>query len=227
MCVFSSPKLFASGWIWSRESRKEIEKEREAYQRTAAFQRSLKPGTTPHPRESRRAGTLVLELKRSRTEQLVTESSSSLRRKLVKRRNFLEQERAQALSGEEAALRSAYLRCLGQEEDWQRRARLLLSEFEAGVTERQSIYCSLVLPPQAARAREEPAGSSAGHPPGGCGPEMAAGLTDIFKHDTHWDVWDHQQAPKRGRLMWLYLRYWELIIELKKFKQVEKAILEK
>ena len=147
--MFSSPKLFVSGWIWSRESRKEIEKEREAYrQRTAAFQRDLEARYHATIAESRRAVahlSLELEKEQNRTTSY-REALISQGRKLVEEKKLLEQERAQVLQERRQPLRSAYLRCLGQEEDWQRRARLLLSEFEAALTERQSIYCSLVLP---------------------------------------------------------------------------------
>ncbi|KAB0361105.1 hypothetical protein FD754_005261 [Muntiacus muntjak] len=194
----------------------QIEKEREAYrQKTAAFQQDLEARYHATIAESRRAVahlSLELEKEQNRTTSY-REALISQGRKLVEEKKLLEQERAQVLQERRQPLRSAYLRCLGQEEDWQRRARLLLSEFEAALTERQSIYCSLVLP---RRRRLELEKSLL----------MAAGLTDIFKHDTHCgDVWNTNQR-QNGRLMWLYLRYWELIVELKKFKQVEKAILE-
>ncbi|DAA17749.1 coiled-coil domain-containing protein 127 [Bos indicus] len=222
--------LAAFRWIWSRESRKEIEKEREAYrQRTAAFQRDLEARYHATIAESRRAVahlSLELEKEQNRTTSY-REALISQGRKLVEEKKLLEQERAQVLQERRQPLRSAYLRCLGQEEDWQRRARLLLSEFEAALTERQSIYCSLVLPRRRRLELEKSLLVRASTDPVAADLEMAAGLTDIFKHDTHCgDVWNTNKR-QNGRLMWLYLRYWELIIELKKFKQVEKAILEK
>ncbi|XP_070332517.1 coiled-coil domain-containing protein 127 isoform X3 [Odocoileus virginianus] len=217
-------------WIWSRESRKEIEKEREAYrQRTAAFKQDLEARYHATIAESRRAVahlSLELEKEQNRTTSY-REALISQGRKLVEEKKLLEQERAQVLQERRQPLRSAYLRCLGQEEDWQRRARLLLSEFEAALTERQSIYCSLVLPRRRRLELEKSLLVRASTDPVAADLEMAAGLTDIFKHDTHCgDVWNTNKR-QNGRLMWLYLRYWELIVELKKFKQVEKAILEK
>uniref|UniRef100_A0A8B9Y580 Coiled-coil domain-containing protein 127 n=1 Tax=Bos mutus grunniens TaxID=30521 RepID=A0A8B9Y580_BOSMU len=113
--------------------KKEIEKERSASQRTAAFQRDLEARYHATIAESRRAVahlSLELEKEQNRTTSY-REALISQGRKLVEEKKLLEQERAQVLQERRQPLRSAYLRCLGQEEDWQRRARLLLSEFEA------------------------------------------------------------------------------------------------
>lgn len=148
---------------------------------------------------------------------------------MVEERKLLEQERAQVMQEKRQLqpLRNAYLSCLGQEEDWQRRARLLLKEFEDALTERQNIYCSLLLPRHKRLEIEKSLLVRASTDPVAADLEMAAGLTDIFKHDTYCgDVWNTNKR-QNGRLMWLYLKYWEVIVELKKFKKVEKAILEK
>lgn len=224
--------LAAFRWIWSRESQKEIEKEREAYrQRTAAFQQELEAKYHAVVSESRRAVahlSLELEKEQNRTTSY-REALISQGRKLVEEKKLLEQERAQVLQEKRQVqpLRSAYLSCLGQEEDWQRRARLLLKDVEGVLSERQSIYCSLLLPRGQRLQLEKSLLSRAAADPIAAELDMAAGLTDIFKHDTHCgDVWNTDRR-QNGRLMWLYLRYWELTVELKKFERVEKAILEK
>lgn len=223
--------LAAFRWIWSRESQKEIEKEREAYrQRTAAFQRDLEAKYHAMISENRRAVaqlSLELEKEQNRTasyrEALIVQG-----RKLVEEKKLLEQERAQVMKEKRQLqpLRSAYLSCLEKEEDWQRRAQLLLKEFEGALSERQSIYCSLVLPRSKRLEIEKNLLVRASTDPVAADLEMAAGLTDIFKHDTYCgDVWNTNKR-QNGRLMWLYLKYWELIVELRKFKKLEKAILE-
>ncbi|KAM9050554.1 LOW QUALITY PROTEIN: coiled-coil domain-containing protein 127-like [Megaptera novaeangliae] len=221
-------RLAAFRWIWSRESRKEIEKEREAYhQRRAAFQRDREAKYHATISESRRAvAQLSLELEKEQNRMTsYGEALISQERKMVEQKKLLEQEQARVLL-ERAALRSAYLSCLDKEEDWQRRARLLLREFEDALTERQSIYCSLVLPRHKRLEIEKSLLVRASTDPVAADLEMAAGLTDIFKHDTYCgDVWNTNKRHN-GRLMWL-LRYWELMVELKKFKNVERAILEK
>ncbi|XP_060047044.1 coiled-coil domain-containing protein 127 [Erinaceus europaeus] len=222
--------LAAFRWIWSRESQKEIEKERAAYcQRTAAFQRDLEAKYRTVIAESQRSVaqlSLELEKEQNRTASY-REALISQGRKLVEEKKLLEQERAQVLQERKQPLRSAYLRCLGKEEDWQRRARLLLREYEEALVQRQSIYCSLLLPRHRrldlersllARVSTDPLAADLG---------MAAGLADIFKHDTHCgDFWNTDRR-RNGRLMWLYLKYWELAVELRKFQRVEKALMEK
>jgi hypothetical protein len=53
--------------------------------------------------------------------------------------------------------------------------------------------------------------------------EVAAGLTNLFKPDKHCgDVQDTNKCPNE-RLMGLRLKYWELAVELKKLKRVEKV----
>lgn len=224
--------LAAFRWIWSRESQKEIEKEREAYrQRTAAFQRELEAHYHAVISENRRAVaqlSLELEKEQNRTASY-REALISQGRKLVEEKKLLEQERAQVLQEKRQLqpLRSAYLHCLAQEGDWQWRAQLLLREFEAALTERQNIYCSLLLPRNKRLEIEKNLLVRATTDPVAADLDVATGLTDIFKHDTYCgDVWNTNKR-RNGRLMWLYLKYWELIVELNKFKRVEKAILEK
>lgn len=223
--------LAAFRWIWSRESQKEIEKEREAYlQRTAAFQRDLETKYHAMISENRRAVaqlSLELEKEQNRTTSY-REALIAQGRKLVEEKKLLEQERAQVMKEKRQLqpLRSAYLSCLEKEEDWQRRAQVLLKEFEVALSERQNIYCSLVVPRSKRLEIEKNLLVRASTDPVAADLEMAAGLTDIFKHDTYCgDVWNTNKR-QNGRLMWLYLKYWELIVELKKFKKLEKTILE-
>ncbi|XP_015980184.1 coiled-coil domain-containing protein 127 [Rousettus aegyptiacus] len=224
--------LAAFRWIWSRESQKEIEREREAYrQRTAAFQRDLEAKYHATISEGRRAVaqlSLELEKEQNRTTSY-RKALVSQGRKLAEERKLLEQERAQAMQerGQVQPLRSAYLSCLEEEEGWQGRAGLLLKDLEDALSERQSIYCSLLLPRSRRLEIEKNLLVRASTDPVAADLEVAAGLTDIFKHDTYCgDVWNTNRR-QNGRLMWLYLKYWELTVQLRKFKRVEKAILEK
>ncbi|XP_037386125.1 coiled-coil domain-containing protein 127 [Talpa occidentalis] len=220
--------LAAFRWIWSRESQKEVERERDACrQSTVAFQRDLEAKYGAALSESRRALaqlSLELEKEQNRTASY-REALISQGRKLVEEKKLLEQERARVLREKRQPLRSAYLRCLGREEDWQRRARRLLGEFEEALAERQSIFCSRLLPRSKRLEIEKDLLVRASTDPVAAELEMAAGLTDIFKHDTHCgDVWNTDRR-QNGRLLWVYLKYWELMVELKKFKSVERALL--
>lgn len=84
-----------SGWISSRESQKEIEKEREAYYcRTTAFQRDLEAKYHVMISENRRTVaqlSLELEKEQNRTASY-REALISQGRKLVEEKKLLEQE---------------------------------------------------------------------------------------------------------------------------------------
>ncbi|KAI5141739.1 coiled-coil domain-containing protein 127 [Manis pentadactyla] len=224
--------LAAFRWIWSRESQKEIEKEREAYhRRTAAFQRDLEAKYHVMISENRRAVaqlSLELEKEQNRTASY-REALISQGRKLVEEKKLLEQEQARVMREKRQLqpLGSAYLSYLEKEDDWQRRARLLLKEFEDALTERQSIYCSLIVPRSKRLGIEKSLLVRAASDPVAADLDMATGLADIFQHDTHCgNVWNTNRR-QNGRLMWLYLKYWELMVQLKTFKRVERALLEK
>ncbi|XP_077874899.1 coiled-coil domain-containing protein 127 isoform X2 [Ictidomys tridecemlineatus] len=226
------PERSGTGWIWSRESQKEIAKEREAYrQRTVAFQQDLEAKYHAVISENRRAVaqlSLELEKEQNRTTSY-REALISQGRKLVEEKKLLEREWAKVMQerSQLQPLRSVYLSRLEEEEDWQRKARLMLKEVGEALAERQNIYCSLVTPRRSRLELEKNLLVRAAVDPVAADLEMAAGLTDIFKHDTYCgDIWNSNKR-QNGRLMWLYLKYWELVVELKKFKRVEKAILEK
>ncbi|XP_036871504.2 coiled-coil domain-containing protein 127 [Manis javanica] len=224
--------LAAFRWIWSRESQKEIEKEREAYhRRTAAFQQDLEAKYHVMISENRRTVaqlSLELEKEQNRTASY-REALISQGRKLVEEKKLLEQERARVMREKRQLqpLGSAYLSYLEKEDDWQRRARLLLKEFEDALTERQSIYCSLIVPRSKRLGIEKSLLVRAASDPVAADLDMATGLADIFQHDTYCgDVWNSNRR-QNGRLMWLYLKYWDLMVQLKTFKRVERALLEK
>ncbi|XP_047411187.1 coiled-coil domain-containing protein 127 [Sciurus carolinensis] len=223
--------LAAFRWIWSRESQKEIEKEREAYrQRTVAFQRDLEAKYHAVISENRRAlAQLTLELEKQQNRATsYREALIAQGRKLVEERKVLERERAQVMQERSRVqpLRSAYLSRLEEEEDWQRKARRVLQEVGEALAERQNIYCSLVAPRGARLELEKNLLVRAAVDPVAVDLDMAAGLTDIFRHDTHCGGFWNSDRRRNGRLLWLYLQYWELVVELQKFKRVEKALLE-
>ncbi|KAG8512410.1 LOW QUALITY PROTEIN: Coiled-coil domain-containing protein 127, partial [Galemys pyrenaicus] len=221
--------LAAFRWIWSRESQKEVERERAACrQSTAAFQQDLEAKYRATLSENRRALaqlSLELEKEQNRTASY-REALISQGRKLVEEKKLLEQERAQVMREKRQPLRSAYLSCLKREEDWQQRARRLLGELEKALTERQSIFCSRLLPRSKRLEIEKDLLVRASTDPVAADLEMVAGLNDIFKHDTYCgDIWNTDKR-QNGKLLWLYLKYWELIVELKKFRSVERALLD-
>lgn len=171
---------------------------------------------------------LELEKEQNRTTSF-REALISQGRKLAEEKKLLEQERAQIRQEKSQLqrLRSVYLSCLEEETDWQRKAQLVLKDVGEALVERQNIYCSLILPRSSRLELEKSLLVRTSVDPVAADLNMTAGLTDIFKNDKHCgDVWNTNKR-QNGKLMWLYLKYWELLVELKKFKKVEKVILEK
>jgi len=153
-------------------------------------------------------------------------------RKLVEERRILEQEQEKLEREKQVLLHSGaagnlYQSCLAKEEEWQKRANILLKEFEEGLKERQDIYCSLLVPRSQRLEIEKSLLVKAATDPVAMALHMESGLKDIFRHDRYCGNLMNRNKSQNGRLMWLYLKYWELAIELQKFKRAEKAILGK
>ncbi|XP_035406566.1 coiled-coil domain-containing protein 127 [Cygnus atratus] len=227
--------LAAFRWIWTRECQKEIEKEKnEYYRKHSSLQKDLEAKYRDTITESRRAvAHLELELEKERNRTLsYREALVSQSRKLVEERRSLEQEQEKLEREKQVLLHSGaagnlYQSCLAKEEEWQKRANVLLKEFEDGLKERQEIYCSLVVPRSQRLEIEKNLLVKAATDPVAVALHMESGLKDIFKHDNYCGNLLNRSRSQNGRLMWLYLRYWELAIELQKFKRVEKAVLGK
>ncbi|XP_024056289.1 coiled-coil domain-containing protein 127 [Terrapene carolina triunguis] len=227
--------LAAFRWIWSRESQKEIEKEKkEYYRRLTSVQRDLESKYRDIITENRRTvAHLELELEKEHNRTLsYREALISQSRKLVEERRVLEQERDKLEQEKQVLRRSGaagalYQSCLAKEAQWQKRANIVIKEFEEALLERQDIYCSFVLPRNQRLEIEKNLLVRAATDPVAMDIEMENGLKDIFKYDTYCGNVLNTNKRQNGRLMWLYLRYWELTVELKKFKRVEKALLEK
>ncbi|XP_063307989.1 coiled-coil domain-containing protein 127 [Pelobates fuscus] len=227
--------LAAFRWIWSKESEKEIMKAKTEYiQKVTHLEKNLETKYREIISENRRTVAhleIELEKEQSRTisyrRALISQSQ-----KLVEERKLLEQEkenlkqelRAAQQSGAAGALYSNYLR---EEEEWQKKAKSLLKEFEDDLTERQNIYCSFITPKVKRLEIEKKMLIKSVTNPVAVELEVEEGLSDIFKHDNHCAVLINTNKHQNGRLMWVYLKYWELTVELKKFKKAEEAMLGK
>ncbi|KAJ6657828.1 hypothetical protein lerEdw1_001878 [Lerista edwardsae] len=227
--------LAAFRWIWSRECQKEIEKEKkDFYRKLSTVHRELETKYRDIITENRRTvAHLELELEKERNRTLsYREALVSQSRKLVEERRILEKERAK-LEEEKQVLQNSgaagvlYQSCMEKEGQWQKRAIVLLKEYEEALTERQDIYCSLMLPRNRRLEIEKNLLVKAATDSVALDLEMETGLKDIFRHDTYCSNLLNTNKRRNGRLMWLYLRYWELSVELRKFKRVEKAMLGK
>ncbi|NXH42687.1 CC127 protein, partial [Dicaeum eximium] len=227
--------LAAFRWIWARECQKEIEKEKEEYyRRKSTLQKDLEGKYRDIITENRRAvARLEVELEKERNRTVsYREALVSQSRKLVEERKLLEQEQ-EKLQQEKQVLPhtgevcTLYQSRLEKEKEWQQRANTLLKEFEEELKERQDIYCDLFIPRSQRLEIEKNLLVKAATHPVAMALHMESGLKDIFKHDNYCGNLLDRNRNKNGKLMWVYLRYWELAVEVQKFKKIEDVMLGK
>ncbi|KAM5126227.1 coiled-coil domain-containing protein 127, partial [Mantella aurantiaca] len=222
-------------WIWSKESEKQIQKaDLEYRQKVDEIQETLEMKYKDMVVENRRSvAHLQIELEKERNRTLsYRKALVSQSQKLVEERKLLEDEQHKLKQEVQAAERSGaagalYTRYLEREEGWQTKARALLREYEEALKERQDIYCSYVTSRKHRVEMEKNLLIKAATNPVAVELGMSEGLEDIFKHDTHCAVLMNNNKLENGRLMWLYLKYWELLVDLKKFKTAERAMIGK
>ncbi|KAE8597387.1 hypothetical protein XENTR_v10016449 [Xenopus tropicalis] len=225
--------LAAFRWIWSKESEKEIsETKSECSKKLESAQKDLEAKYRDTITESRRTiAHLEIELEKEKNRTLsYRRAIISQGQKLVEERKQLEQEREELFLEKQAVQKSGaagtlYRSYILKEEEWQKKATSLLKEFEEGLKERQNIYCSLVISRKERLEMEKNLIIKAVTDPIAVELGMEAGLVDIFKHDTHCASFTNTNKRRNGRLMWLYLKYWELATERNKFRKVEEAII--
>ncbi|XP_053322728.1 coiled-coil domain-containing protein 127 [Spea bombifrons] len=227
--------LAAFRWIWSKESEKEITQAKTEYtQKVSNIEKDLETKYRDIISENRRTvAHLEIELEKEQNRTLsYRRALVSQSQKLVEERKLMEQEKVRLMqemqvvqqSGTAGALYSSYL---GKEEQWRIKAKSLLREFEDDLKERQNIYCSLMVPKARRLELEKKMLIKAATDPVAVELDVQDGLNDIFKHDTHCAVLMNTNKSQNGKLMWVYLRYWELAVELKKLKHVEASMLGK
>uniref|UniRef100_A0A672FNK0 Coiled-coil domain containing 127a n=1 Tax=Salarias fasciatus TaxID=181472 RepID=A0A672FNK0_SALFA len=116
-----------------------------------------------------------------------------------------------------------YKQALEGEDDWYRRATGTLKYLEGQLMQRQHIYCSythlrdqrLEIQRNMLKAVREPLGRELG---------LESDLRDIFNRDTHCADLTNTDLKKNGSLMWVYLKYWQLQIDMQKRKRAEQKI---
>ncbi|XP_078072662.1 coiled-coil domain-containing protein 127-like [Mustelus asterias] len=227
--------LAAFRWIWSRESQKEIEQVRAACKSTIdTMEKDLKLKYEDTIIQNRRllAHCELEQEKLKNKVQSYREALSSQSRQLVEERRQLEQERLNLeqkkhslqYSGVAGAL---YQDMVVREGVWESQARSLIKEFEKSLVNRQSLFCSYFRPRQERLELERKMLSQAATDPVARELDIEVGLNNIFKHETHCATVHNMDKRQNGRLMWIYLAYWELQAELQKFKKVEAALMGK
>ncbi|XP_056376725.1 coiled-coil domain-containing protein 127 [Hyla sarda] len=226
--------LAAFRWIWSKECEKEIRKAKTEYtEKVTIAERELEAKYRDIILENRRAvAHLEIEVEKEQNRTLSYRNALIAQsRKLVEERKQMEEERDKLKQEIEEAQKGSkayatYLSHLKREEEWQTKAKSLIKEFEEALKERQNIYCSFVIPKKKRFEIENKLLVKAATNPIAVEMGMTDGLTDIFKHDNHCAVLTNTNKQENGRLMWVYLKYWELTVDLKKFKKLQEARIE-
>ncbi|KAM3929469.1 coiled-coil domain-containing protein 127 [Leptodactylus fuscus] len=224
--------LAAFRWIWSKESEKEITKAKSEYlQKVNLAEKELETKYRDIIVENRRAvAHLEIELDKEQNRTLsYRQALIAQSKKLVEERRQMERERDQLQQEIKEARKSSnvqalYTSHLQREEEWQTNAKSLLKEFEDALKERQNIYCSWTTNRKNRFKIEKNMLIKAASNPIAVEVGMTDGLIDIFKHDNHCAVLTNSNKYENGKLMWIYLKYWELIVDLKKFKRLEDMI---
>ncbi|XP_060678834.1 coiled-coil domain-containing protein 127-like [Hemiscyllium ocellatum] len=227
--------LAAFRWIWSRESQKEIKQVRaECKNIINATQQDLKLKYEDTIVQNRRL-LAYCELEQEKLKSKVQSYREALlaqSRQLVEERKQLEEERVNLeqkknflqYSGAAGAL---YHDMMEREAVWQSKATALIKEFENSLVHRQSLFCSYFKPRQERLDLERKILNQAVRNPIARELDIETGLNDIFKYETHCANVQNTDKRQNGRLMWVYLAYWELQANLQKFKKVEAALLTK
>lgn len=228
--------LAAFRWIWSRESRKEVQVVKDQYdQNMAAVQADMEKKYQQTLRESRKE-TVQLELELEREKKRTqgyrqamasqTQQFQEARQRLRVDRETLTQDKShlQHRGAASAALHSALER--EGDSSWHRGAQATLEEMKEALMSRQEIFCSRRTPRQKRLEIEKDVLVRAGKDQGVLGGlNMEVGLRDIFENDRSCAPLLNTDRRNNGSLMWVYLRHWRLQVDLEKHRRAEEALL--
>lgn len=227
--------LAAFRWIWTRDSQKEIQKVKAQYEKDVSIIKSEMDARYQETLSERRRTAAALELELEKERQRVTGYKQALisqSQQLMEERKRLQEER-DAMEGEKERLvksgaAGALLhQALERENDWQQRATVTLHELERLLVERQSAYCSIILPREQRLEMEKNILLKAVKDPTVAELNLETDLKDIFKRDKYCADLLNMDKRKNGSLMWVYLKYWQLQVTVQKHKRAEDALLGK
>ncbi|XP_060907102.1 coiled-coil domain-containing protein 127-like [Labrus mixtus] len=224
--------LAAFRWIWTKESQREIQKVKAQYDKDVSTIKTKMEDQYRETLTERRRAAAVLELELEKERQrvkgykqaLVSQSQNLMeeRKQLQKEREALEEEKQKTVkSGAAGALLH---QALERENNWYHRASATLKELEAQLLERQNAYCSLIQPRDQRLEMEKNMLLKAIKDPLSSELDLESDLKDIFKRDKHCADLLNMDKRKNGSLMWVYLKYWQLQVTVKKHKRAEEAL---
>ncbi|CAL1610664.1 unnamed protein product [Knipowitschia caucasica] len=227
--------LAAFRWIWTRESQREIQMLKSQYENDVSIIRDeMETRYKDTITERRKAAALVeLELEKERQrvkgykQALISQSQQLVeeRKKLQEERDALDEEKEQLVKS--GAAGSLLHQALEKENEWHLRATSTLTELEHLLVERQSAYCSIILPREQRLEMEKKILLRAVKDPFVSQLNLELDLKDIFKRDKHCADLLNVDKRKNGSLMWVYLKYWQLQVTVQKHRRAEDALLGK
>lgn len=227
--------LAAFRWIWTRYSQNEIQKVKSQYEKDVSIIRSEMEARYQETLTERRRAAAALELELEKERQrvagyklaLISQSQQLMeeRKKLQEERDAMEGEKERLVkSGAAGALLH---QALERENEWHQRATATLNELEHLLVERQSAYCSIILPREQRLEMEKNILLKAVKDPLVAELNLESDLKDIFKRDKYCSDMLNTDKRKNGSLMWVYLKYWQLQVTVQKHKRAEDALLGK
>lgn len=228
--VFS---IFCAGWIWSKESQKEIHEASTKYDKTMkSIQEDLELKYRQSMAENRKETVqLELELERERRRvQGFKQALASQSQQLMEERRGLSRER-QALDLEKGRMQQSgaagalFQEALEKESQREQSAIQALRQVEERLVDRQSAFCSILVPRDKRLEMEKDLLVMAAREPALTRLGMEESLRDIFKNDRRCAEYLNTDKRKNGSLMWVYLRYWQLQVALEKHQRAEASLL--
>ncbi|KAJ0000149.1 hypothetical protein NQD34_011991 [Periophthalmus magnuspinnatus] len=227
--------LAALRWIWTRDAQREIQEVKSQYEKDVSIIRDEMEARYRETLSERRRAAASLELELEKERQRVTGYKQALisqsqqlmeeRKKLQEERDAMEEEKERLVkSGAAGALLH---QALERENEWHRRATATLKELEHLLVERQSAYCSIILPRDQRMEMEKNILLKAVKDPIVSELNLESDLKDIFKRDKYCADYLNMDKRRNGSLMWVYLKYWQLQVTVQKHKRAEDALLGK
>ncbi|KAG5264932.1 hypothetical protein AALO_G00259590 [Alosa alosa] len=225
--------LAAFRWIWSKESQKEIHEARTKYDKTMKIiQEDLELKYRLSLAENRKETVqLELELERERRRaQGFKQALASQSQQLMEERQGLSRDR-QALDLEKGRVQQSgatgalFDEALEKESQREQTAIQALGQVEEKLVERQSAFCSILVPREKRVEMEKDLLVMAAHEPALAQLGMDDSLRDIFKNDRSCAEYLNTDKRRNGSLMWVYLRYWQLQVSLEKHQRAEASLL--
>uniref|UniRef100_A0A8C4QEX3 Coiled-coil domain containing 127a n=1 Tax=Eptatretus burgeri TaxID=7764 RepID=A0A8C4QEX3_EPTBU len=220
--------LAAFRWVWSRECQREVEETKKEIQKEVEDNKHSLNTKYQHLLSECSATVAHLELQQEKMVQELRMTRAN-EQKHTEERCLVAEERASLCREREvleALRRREAVPLILEEEAALEQARDTLNWLRGALMKRQEMYCSLRLHRHVRRTHErvviERAKSESHGPLASL--HLDNGIDDIFQHDTYCAKIKNVDPTQNGSLMWLYLKHWELQLEVQKLQKVNTRL---